>query len=73
MMLFAGNTEDRAITTALHVDGTLGGSYRKRSFNSLIGRWQVDDVLVPGEQLNQGLVLELERQGFVLLDLQQEL
>lgn len=73
MMLFVGNTEDRAITTALRVEGKLDGSYRKRSFNSLVGRWQEDDVLLPGQQLNQGLVLELERQGFALLDLQQEL
>ncbi|MGI8915072.1 MAG: MGH1-like glycoside hydrolase domain-containing protein [Chloroflexota bacterium] len=73
IMLFVGNTEDRAITTALRVDAKLAGSYRKRSFNSLIGRWQDDAVLVPAAQLQTGIVLELERQGFALLDLQQEL
>jgi hypothetical protein len=73
MMVFVGNTEDRAITTALHIEGTLSGSYRKRAFNSLVGHWQEENDLLPGEQLNRGLVLELERQGFVLLDLQQEL
>ena len=72
LLLFAGNTEDRTITTTLRVQRQLAGAYRKRFFNSMVGRWEEDAGPLPADQLRRGIVLELERHGFWLLDLRQE-
>lgn len=72
LLLFAGNMEDRTIMAALRVQLKLAGSYRKRFFNSLVGRWEEDAGLLPADRLRQGIVLELERHGFWIFDLRQE-
>ena len=71
LVLFAGNTVERTITTALRVESALEGSYRMRSFHSLRGAW-VDDGLVSADRLRSGVAVELERKGFAVLELEQE-
>jgi hypothetical protein len=72
LLLFAGNTDERTISTALRVEGAVSGSYRSRVYNSLVGRWTVEDDLVPAERLTRGIAMQLERKGFWVLDLTQE-
>ena len=71
LVLFAGNTSEQAINTSLRVSVPLSGSYRMRVYESLLGRWQ-DGGLVPAKHLAQGSVLKIERKGFCLLELTQE-
>lgn len=72
LILFAGNTSDQTISTSLKVQVPLKGSYRVRSYESLLGRW-MEKGLVPAERLQQGEVLHIEHKGFALVDLEQEL
>jgi hypothetical protein len=73
VVLLVGNTEERTITTALRVTRDLPGSYRCRIYDSLVGRWITRDDLLTGERLRQGITVQVERKGFCLYDLQQEL
>jgi hypothetical protein len=72
LLLFAGNTAERTTNTSLRVTCDLQGSYRLRRYNSLLQRWMEDDRLVTAEELKRGIMVTLERQGFCVLDLQQE-
>ncbi len=71
LVLFAGNTSEQAVNTSLRVSIPLSGSYRMRVYESLLGRW-ADGGLVSAEHLTQGSVLKIERKGFNLLELTQE-
>jgi hypothetical protein len=72
LLLFAGNTAERTMTTSLGVDGELHGSYRLRLYNSLLERWMHEDHLVSAEELQRGVMVTIERRGFCVLDLHQE-
>jgi hypothetical protein len=72
LLLFVGNTEERTITTALRVDAELSGSFRLRLFDSLTNGWEEQEDLVPAEKLLQGITIQIERKGFWVLDLKQE-
>lgn len=72
LLVFAGNTSERTVVTSVSIACDLQGSYRLRSYNSLLGRWVENDDLVPAEDLQHGLVITIERDGFCLLDLEQE-
>ncbi len=71
LILFAGNTSEQTISTSLQVEAPLSGAYRARVYESLLGGW-VDRGLIPAERLQQGHVLRIERKGFTLLELTQE-
>jgi hypothetical protein len=71
LLLFVGNTAERAVTTSLATDLGLSGSYRVRHYDSLLGRWVDDVTFLESAQLQRGIPLTLERRGFVLLDLQE--
>lgn len=73
LLLFAGNTAARTTTSSLRVTCDLQGSYRVRSYNSLLERWIDEDHLVSGDDLQRGVIVTIERRGFCVLDLQQEL
>ncbi len=73
LMLFVGNTEERTITTALRLDHDLAGSYRQHVFDSLLNRWVTVEELLPAEELRRGITLQIERKGFCVLDLKQEI
>ena len=71
LILFAGNTSEQTVNTSLRVGVPLSGSYRARLYESLLGEW-ADRGLLPAESLVQGHVLKIERKGFCLLELTQE-
>ena len=72
LLLFVGNTAQRTITTALRVNGELAGSYRCRAYDSLANKWVTWEELVPAATLRRGLAVQVERKGFWVLDLRQE-
>jgi hypothetical protein len=72
ILLFAGSTAMETTTTSLCVGLTdLQGSYRLRRYDSLLGKWR-DDGLVSADKIQQGHVMQIERKGFCLLELTQE-
>ncbi|ACZ43020.1 Glycogen debranching protein-like protein [Thermobaculum terrenum ATCC BAA-798] len=71
LLLFAGNTARETVNIGIHVELELSGEYRLRAYNSLFGQWQ-DMGRVPAQKLQQGMPLQIERKGFVVLDLKQE-
>ena len=71
LVLFAGNTSDRTVTTAIAVTDGLSGSYAMRFFNSLRGGW-VEGLTVSAEELQCGMPVQLDRKGFCVFDLRQE-
>ena len=71
LILFAGNTEERTITTAVRVADQLPDNSALRVFDSLVGQW-VDRGLVPAAILPRGIAMQIERKGFWVLDLCQE-
>ena len=71
LMLFAGNTAEQTVNTSVRIGVPLSGQYRTRLYESLLGEW-VDKGLLPAAQLQQGRVLRIERKGFCLLELTQE-
>ncbi len=71
LVLFAGNTTDRTVATALALKDKISGTYGVRTFNSLRGEWVDDGVLRAGD-IQRGIPLQLERKGFTVLELQQE-
>jgi hypothetical protein len=72
LLLFVGNTAERTLTTALRVEEELSGAYRCRLYDSLANQWVTWEELVPAETLHRGLAVQLERKGFWVLDLRQE-
>ncbi len=71
MILFAGNTGEQTVSTSLRVGVPLSGQYRARLYESLLGQW-VDRGLIAAERFKEGHVLQIERKGFCLLELMQE-
>ena len=71
LVLFAGNTVERTIATALRVSGGVSGSYAMRTFNSLRGAW-TDEGPISAEILTAGVPVQLERKGFWLAELRQQ-
>ena len=72
LILFAGNTDDRTITTSLQTELSLSGRYRLRTYNSLLGRWNDEDGLLSPKDIERGITTKLERKGFCVLELRQE-
>lgn len=71
LVLFVGNTTEQTITTAVSVDLPLRGSYSLKSFNSMRGEW-VENGEVASTALRRGLPMQLDRKGFCVLELRQE-
>lgn len=71
LLLFVGNTGQLGLTTALYTEVEVSGSYRMCVYDSLLGHWE-DQGLIPAEKLREGIAMQIERQGFWLLDLRQE-
>lgn len=68
LLLFAGSTAEQSLQTVLQVEAPPAGQYRVRRLDSIRSRW-VDGGTVSATQLRKGIPLQLERQGFCLLDL----
>jgi len=71
IVIFVGNTTERTITTAVSVDLNLSGSYSVKAFNSLRGEWVNDDIL-DSAAIRRGVAIQLDRKGFCVLELRQE-
>ncbi len=71
LMLFAGNTGEQTVNASLMLDVPLSGQYRTRLYESLLGEW-ADHGLLAAAHFAQGHVLRIERKGFCLLELTQE-
>jgi len=71
LVVFLGNTTQRTITTAVRVEDELSGSYSMRIFNSLRGAW-VEGATASAADLARGLPVQLERKGFCVMELRQE-
>ena len=71
LMLFAGNTSEQTVNASLKLDVPLSGQYRTRLYESLLGEW-ADHGLLEAAHFAQGHVLRIERKGFCLLELTQE-
>ncbi|MGH2465774.1 MAG: amylo-alpha-1,6-glucosidase, partial [Candidatus Limnocylindrales bacterium] len=70
LVILVGNTAGRTITTTVRFTAPLEGSYARRSFSSLRGEWLEWDGLDPDE-LARGLPVELDSQGFCVIELRQ--
>jgi hypothetical protein len=71
LVVFAGNTVERTIATALRVTEGVSGSYALRTFNSLRGAWTDEDP-ISADALREGVPVQLERKGFWLAELRQQ-
>lgn len=71
LALFVGNTVERTVATAVRVTDGVRGRYHMKSFNSMRGAW-TERSGVSADELETGIPIELERKGFVLVELQQE-
>ena len=72
LLLFAGNTSARTVNTSVRLRCHLPGAFRLRSYDSLLGGWTEHEGLLSGEDLERGIMVSIERHGFWLLDLHQE-
>lgn len=70
LVVFVGNTSLHTLTTAVRILG-LRGSYAGRFFNSLRGDW-TEITEVRAADLARGVPVELDRQGFCLFELTQD-
>lgn len=71
MVVFAGSTAEQTVNVSLRLTTPLSGSYRVRVYQSLLGGW-ADRGLLSAESLAGGHVLQIERKGFSLLEIIQE-
>ncbi len=72
IVVFVGNTGNETVNTSVRINLPFMGAYRGRMYESLLGRW-IDRGLLSAESLQHGHVLQLERKGFSLLELTQEI
>jgi hypothetical protein len=72
LVLFIGNTTEQTVVTAVNVNLPLSGSYAVKSFNSLRGGW-VDDDDIDAASLRRGVPIQLDRKGFCVIELRQEI
>lgn len=71
LLLLAGNTAERTMTTFIGVDEPLAGTYQLRAYNSLLSQWIEWDHPLSAEEIRTGITIELERSGFWILDIRQ--
>ena len=71
LAIFAGNTSLQTANTSIRLSGHAGSTYSVRRFDSLLGRWRNTGPL-SGEEMEKGIVVQIEHKGFVLLELVKE-
>ena len=71
MVVLAGNTSGQTVNTSVRLDVPLSGAYRVRLYESLLGQW-TDRGVITADTLQRGHVLQIERMGFSLLEIRQE-
>ncbi len=68
-VILLGNTAPRTITTPLRFARKLRGTYHVRYFTSLLGEW-AHRQSVDGRELERGLAVDVDAQGFSVIELQ---
>ena len=66
MVLFVGNTSDRTVSTSVKFNRNFGGSYATRAFSSMRGEWIEGEI--SGKALNQGLAVQIDHRGFIVVE-----
>jgi len=67
-VIFIGNTASRTVTTPLRLARQLHGRYHMRYFTSLLGEWTQPEN-VDGRRLEHGFAIDVDAQGFSLIEL----
>ena len=68
-VIFLGNTALRTVTTPLRFARKIRGRYHVRYFTSLLGEWAYREN-VDGRVLERGLAIDVDAQGFSVIELQ---
>jgi len=68
-VIFLGNTASRTVTTPLRFARKIRGRYHVRYFTSLLGEWAYREN-VDGRVLERGLAIDVDAQGFSVIELQ---
>ena len=71
LLIFVGNTADRTTSTAATVCADLQGAFAVREFNSMREAWTERGRLTAAD-LERGVAIDLERSGFCILGLRQD-
>jgi hypothetical protein len=72
IVVFVGNTDRRTSNTLVRLSVDLAGSYRLRTYNSMLGEWVESQERLTVDEVRRGLNVDLEGRGFAILELQQE-
>ena len=70
LVILAGNTHDRTVTAALRLRRAIRGGARIRAFSSLRESWTVCEPSAV-DDLARGYVVEIDRHGFVLFEIEE--
>lgn len=70
MVLFVGNTSDRTVSTSIKFKRDIGGRFTTKSFSSMRGEWIEDQI--DGKVLNRGLAVQIDRRGFIVVELRRQ-
>lgn len=68
LVIFVGNTAERAVMAPLALSKELEGQYSMRSFSSMRGEW-VDEGRLTGKTLTKGFAVQIDRKGFCVFEL----
>lgn len=72
VLIMVGNTSAETSSTSVRLECPLAGKYQMRIYESMFGEWTQADELQPAEQLQRGITLQIERKGFCVVELIQE-
>lgn len=72
VMIMIGSTSEQTLSTSVRLECPLDGEYQLRIYESLLGEWTENEKLLPAAQLQRGITLHIERQGFCVVELMQE-
>lgn len=71
MVLFVGNTAGRTVSTSVKLNRDLGGRYATRTFSSMRGQWLEGEI--SSKTLHQGVAVQIDRQGFIVMELRKRI
>jgi hypothetical protein len=71
IVLFAGNTSDRTIQSALRFKKNVHSRFSVRMYSSMRGEW-IDAGSVTGAELEHGMAIQIDRRGFCVVELRKQ-
>lgn len=66
MVLFVGNTSRRTVSTSIKFKEDLQATFETKSFSSMRGEWI--DGQIDSRALRKGLAVQIDRQGFIVIE-----